>query len=400
VIALFLFAAASSEPSGFVDDNAPSSAPASAPAAPEVVEPTPAVAPLVSQIPWYQSLKVSGFIDADFAFIAPGQANTFFVGEAEVDIEKKLFDVAGLRLDMNILRRPPWDPQTYGTLNGQIVGFGITPDDLIEQAYAEYFPLGEDGPRLRLGKYNALVGYERQDPTDRLTASESLVFIHGSPANFTGLAFQMPLPAGLAVVLHLAYNGWDQGITDKKTKSIGGQLGWHWRFAKPVELQTAFTLLYGNERFGDDKNGRLAGFFSLSLQVNDNFIFAGETTYARDSGAGRAPDGTVPGNLTADWFGLSLWVRYRILSWLAVTVRYDDFNDPSRVRGLAASAADYAAGGETERQQVTTSVAATIVPGAIARLEYTGDFLQSRDINYLRPLTRTDRIVLQAVYAF
>lgn len=392
---LFIAAAASSEPSGFVDEGA-----ASAPVdAPVQSEPAAAVSPLLTKTPWYQSLEVSGFIDVDFALLFPDHTNTFFVGEAEVDIEKKLFDVAALRLDVNLLRRPPWDPESYGQ-SGQLVGFGITPDDLIEQAYADYFPLGEEGPRLRLGKYNALVGYERQDPTDRLTTSESLVFIHGSPANFTGLAFQMPLPAGFELMVHLAYNGWDQGVASTKTKSIGGQASWRHRFAKPLQVHATATVLYGNERLAVDKDGRLSSFFALSLEVQNDFLLAGEATYAREGGVGRAADGTQPGTLNASWFGFSLWARYRFVSWLAGTIRYDYFSDPSRVRGLAQSAADYLSGGDSQRQQITAGLAATIVSGAVARLEYTGDFLQSAELSHVRPLARVDRLVLQAVYAF
>jgi hypothetical protein len=400
---------AESQPSsvqGFVDEETPSSQPASQPAAEPDEEETQAAVPArANERPWYQQLGLGGFVDAGFAAIWPEQQNTFFVGEVELDVKKTLFDVAGLRIDVNLLNRLPWQPLGVPQ-NPQFTTFQLAFDNLVEQAYAEWFPLGESGPRLRLGKYNALVGYERQDAPDRFMVSQSLVFMNGSPANFTGVMLHVPLPYSLSVTLHGAINGWDRGLATSRNKTIGAQLMFDHRIKNGTRFLLSFVTLFGTERFANERDYRLAIFGTASVEIPNLFVFATELTWGQEPGviAGTVGD-TVIGTgtpIVSHWFGSSTWVRLVVpkVSWLALTGRYDIFHDPERTRGLVQTLADAQAGGLTDRQQLSFDVAGTITEGALVRVEYTADFLQSRSPDFVRALAVAHRLVLQAVYRF
>lgn len=387
---------------GFVDETA-SSQPTSEP----VVEDEPGgPAPTRTvERPWYQQLGLGGFVDVGFAAVWPEQVNTFFVGEVEVDIQKTLFDVAALRLDLNLGNRLPWQPLGI-TNNPQFSSFGLVFDNIVEQAWAEWFPLGESGPRLRLGKYNAVVGYERQDSADRFMVSQSLVYLHGSPANFTGLMLHVPLPKGFSVTLHGAFNGWDRGVATSRNKTIGATLAFDHTVRGGTRFLLQFVTLFGTERFANERDYRVAIFGTALVEMPRLFLFAAEFTWGTEPGlvpgtiGDAAPGSGTP--VTAHWFGVSAWARLVVpkVEWLAFTARYDVFRDPDRVRGLIQNLEDAQNGGLSDRQQASINVGATIVDGANVRLEYTADFLQGRTPDRVRALAVAHRLVLQAVYRF
>lgn len=396
-------------PAGFIDapeESAPAtaaSAQAEAPASDDADEATPTG--VVSEQPWYQRLGIGGFVDVGFGLLLPEQTNTFFVGEVELDVEKKLLDVAALRFDLNVQNRLPWQP--LGAQPGlSFLSFGFTFDSLVEQAYADYFPLGENGPRLRLGKYNANLTLERLDPTERATVSQSLAFLHATPGNFTGLALDIPLPLSLNLTLHAAFNGWDRGIAVSRNKTVGGKLSFDHTLTAGVRLFASFAFTYGTERFANERDYRLGLFGALQADFGKRFTLAAEGTYGQEPGLGR---GVLPGlgasngmvGLSA-WTGIAAWARLVVpkANWLSATVRYDFFNDPARTRGLVQNTQDSLEGGQSRRQQLTASVMAEITAGARARIEYTADFLESREPDKVRALATAHRLVLQAVYAF
>src|SRR5689334_15973490 len=92
-------------PQGFIDEG-PTSQPASS-EAPETDEEETPQPKHTSAKAWYQTIGLGGFLEAGFGAMWPEQSNTFFVGELEVDLDRKFFDVAGIRIDLNLLNRLP-----------------------------------------------------------------------------------------------------------------------------------------------------------------------------------------------------------------------------------------------------------------------------------------------------
>ena len=396
----------SSEPvQGFVDEGAASQPSSQAAAVDAEKDDEPALPQRVVERPWYQSLGLAGFLDAGFAAVWPDQTNTFFVGEVELDVKKTLLDVAGLRIDLNLLNRLAWQPLGVSSVPS-FINFGLVFDNIVEQAYAEWFPLGESGPRLRLGKFNAVVGFERQDAADRFMISQSLVFLHGSPANFTGLMLHVPLPVSLSFTLHAAINGWDRGIAPSRNKTIGAMFTFDHRVRSGTRFLLQLTGIFGTERFANEKDYRITLFGTAAIDMPNRFLFATEVTWGTEPGV-------VPGSFSdvlaatgtpvlARWFGVSAWIRGVIprVEWLSLTARYDFFNDPQRARGLVQTISDVNEGALSQRQQVSANVAATITEGALVRIEYTGDFIQGREPDRVRALAVAHRLALQAVYRF
>lgn len=380
--------AASSEPS--TDHQAEETA-ASA-LVPEAVDPHEPP----SRQAWYRDMNVHGFVEAGFIAQLPSGTNGFFVGEAEIDIERRFFDVARLQLDLNLIQRRPWEPALLLGLGG----FGTpaaTADSLIEQAFVEFFPLGDRGPKVRLGKYNALIAHERLDPTDRPLVSQSLVFVHGSPANFTGLAIDLPELWGFTFTAHAAFNGWDRGVAVTKGKSFGGKLAYHHVLSGTWAIDASAAALYGTERFANERDARITGFASVELSDHKQFSLAAEAMYGREGPLRIAAMATLPPATRAEFYGVSGFLHWTFLTWLSASLRYDYFADPDNTRGLGQTFVDVAQGGATNRQQFTLGARLQPFEGASIRAEYTADFL-GRVAAMPRKLDH--RLGLTAVLAF
>lgn len=359
----------SSPTQGFLDDDNTKAEPAnesrgaSQPAQPVVASDSSGEQVLA----WYRSLSVRGFIEAGYGLVLPAVDHGFFVGEAELDVEREFYDVARLRFDMNLAQpRPGRDiPAWFGT------GAALTVEQVLEQGFVEAYPLGDQGPRLRLGKYNANIGFERQDAIDRSLISRSLVFSYGTPINFTGLAVVSPQLFGLTLAVHAAFNGWDRDIASSKTKSLGAELAYSLSFAEDWTLQTKVAGLLSSQNLVPNDDNIISLHGMLSLAHRRHLTVSAEGMWGRES----FTQAGAPLQY-AQFYGVAAWFDYRFLSWLAGTVRYDFFADPRRVRGILGvfPTVDSPAG-ITERQQITLGVRLIPFKEGTIRLEYTADFI-------------------------
>jgi hypothetical protein len=169
----------------------------------------------------------------------------------------------------------------------------------------------------------------------------------------------------------------------------------------------AVTGIFGTDRFANERDWRVTLFGHAMIDLPKRFLFAAEFTWGMEPNVvpGTIGDTVFGGGadpVTSRWFGVSTWLRLVVprVEWLSFTARYDFFSDPQRTRGLVQTLQDAQEGGLTQRQQISANVAATIVDGALVRLEYNADFIQGREPDRIRALAVAHRLILQAVYAF
>ena len=122
-------------------------------------------------------VSVSGFIDTS--------ASMPFTGVAEAD---KKVSFGADQVELDFASSPVAGLTVRTDLNVYPAGGAVVADDLIEQAYLQYyFGGGSDGFSLTVGKINAPIGIEVLDPVDMYQYSHGLLFSYATPTNLTGV---------------------------------------------------------------------------------------------------------------------------------------------------------------------------------------------------------------------
>ncbi|MBT6180211.1 MAG: outer membrane beta-barrel protein [Deltaproteobacteria bacterium] len=209
-------------------------------------------------------VTVSGFIDASLS--------TSFTG---TDIDKKItYGVDQVELDFS--SSPAAGLTVRTDLNVFPAGGAIDADNLIEQAYLEYyFGGGSDGFSLTVGKVNAPVGIEALDPVDMYQYSSGLLFEHATPSNLTGV-FAGYTSGAISAKLWMA-NDWDKaGSPD--LPNFGGRFEYGLEELGHVALSTTFEQ--GSDQLMVDvdsalKFGDVTVFIEANMGMLDSEIAIG-----------------------------------------------------------------------------------------------------------------------------
>ena len=229
-------------------------------------------------------LKISGYVDASMAFPIDDADLGFSFDALEVDLEKSLADGVSLRADIDL-------------------GEGSAD---VEQAYVTFTPvrIGDGGPAVTLGKFNAPIGFELLDAPDMYQFSHSLVFNQALPTNLSGVSVAHELGLGLDVVAYLA-NGWDTNTPDS-SMTFGGRLGY----------SGIDGLAVGVSRIQDDSGDNFVIDLDATVTMVENLMLGFEFNTGHKDDAGEGISGwLVMGNYS---FG-----NY------AVTVRQDAWGEAS-----------------------------------------------------------------------
>ena len=199
-------------------------------------------------------VSVSGFIDTSASMPMTGVPDgdkkvTFGVDQIELDFESS--PVAGftVRADLNVFP----------------AGGAVLADDLIEQAYLEYyFGGGSDGFSLTVGKVNAPIGIEVLDPVDMYQYSHGLLFSFATPSNLTGV-FAGYDDGAISAKLWVA-NDWDMpGSAD--LPNFGGRFQYGFEDLGHVGLSTTYEQ--GSDFLMVDLDSALQfGDFTLFIEAN------------------------------------------------------------------------------------------------------------------------------------
>lgn len=285
--------------------------------------------PTASAVDVADGVTISGFVDTAYYNEPDSETSSFSLDQIEVDIEKTVEDVGGLRLDL------------------QYLPGNETGDDYMEQGYI-WLDLG--GITLTAGKFNAPIGFELLDPNDMYQYSHAMVFDYGLPTNLIGLMVSGDV--GMIDYAVYAVNGWDNNGDDNTDKTFGLRIG-----LTPMEgFNVGVSYITGAE--GAEEPATLTVIdVDLTITMIENLTIGGEYNMGTAEGGSLANPGD-----DATWIAFLVMVNYAFTDKMAITLRYDAFIDEE--------GAVFGAGEEETRNAITVSPSYAIGDGFGVLAEY------------------------------
>ena len=189
--------------------------------------------------------------DASLEEKTPLVVSGFAVGLGSYDHNLAQSTALGSKLALSIFR--PWSDQLYlfGQLTTHLEQADSGPPETaieIDNLIINWTPAHLTALTLSFGRFDAPIGFERDDEPLNLVPTTSFTFENARPVKFTGLMARYTLNPKISV-LGLVANGWDQEADNNSGKTAGFKLQ-----AFPTSgLAVAAGALYGPEE--DSTNG-------------------------------------------------------------------------------------------------------------------------------------------------
>lgn len=182
---------------------------------------------------------------------APLTVSGFAVGLGSYDRNLAQSTALGSKLALSVFR--PWSDQLYffGQLTTHLEEADSGPPETaieIDNLIVNWTPAHLTALSLTFGRFDAPIGFERDDEPLNLVPTTSFTFENARPVKFTGLVARYTINPKVSV-LGLVANGWDQEADNNSGKTVGAKLQ-----AFPTSgLAIAAGALYGPEE--DSTNG-------------------------------------------------------------------------------------------------------------------------------------------------
>src|SRR5437762_7310692 len=175
----------------------------------------------------------------------------FAVGSAAYDKNLAQSSAVASKLALSIFR--PWSDQLYffGQLTTHLEQSDSGPPETaieIDNLIINWTPAHLTALTLSFGRFDAPIGFERDDEPLNLVPTTSFTFENARPVKFTGLMARYTLNPKISV-LGLVANGWDQEADNNSGKTAGFKL----QVFPTSGLAVAAGALYGPE--ADSSNG-------------------------------------------------------------------------------------------------------------------------------------------------
>lgn len=239
-----------------------------------------------------QPVTVSGFAVGTADYDRVTRSNTFTAGKLGVSLFKSVGDAYVFAQLTTALED--------GASSTEI-------DDLL----VSWTPHSANRWSLGLGRFDAPIGFERDDEPLNFVSTNSFNFTYARPSKLTGLQVHYTVSPRLDV-LAAAANGWDVAQDNNRGKTALARVQWI-----PIPWVTlGFTGVYGPERDSSDAHQR--SLLSTDLTVDrGRLILGAEANLGKEQESG--------GNPT--WRGAALTGFWRVTRHVGVTARYDQLED-------------------------------------------------------------------------
>lgn len=248
-----------------------------------------------------QPVSISGFAVANADYDRARDANSLAAGKMAVAFFK-----------------PAGDAYLFGQLTTALEA-GETSID-IDNLIVSWTPARATRWTLAAGRFDAPIGFERDDEPLNLIATNSFNFEFARPAKLTGAMVRYAASPTLELAAGVA-NGWDVAQDNNRGKT--GILRVQWIAAGGVTL--GVTGAYGPERDSTDA-------FQRSLVSTDLTVERGPAIVGAELNLGSERDG-AGGH--AGWTGAVVTGFWRLAPRVGVSVRYDHLDD---ARGVVSGA--------------------------------------------------------------
>jgi len=240
----------------------------------------------------------------------------FAVGLGSYDRNLAQSAALGSKLALSVFR--PWSDQLYffGQLTTHLEAADSGPPATaieIDNLIINWTPARLSTLSLSFGRFDAPIGFERDDEPLNLIPTTSFTFENARPVKFTGLMARYTLNPKISVLGMIA-NGWDQVADNNSGKTAGFKL----QVFPSSGLAVAGGVFFGPER--DSTNGSPRTLFTgdATWQPVQRLILQAEAHRGSEAGT--------------DWTGVVGQAFWRAGRSTAVTVRGEVMDDPDGVR--------------------------------------------------------------------
>jgi len=258
----------------------------------------------------------AGAQEREVTFEAPKPVTVsgFAVGLFSWDREQAANSALASKLAVSLFR--PWSDNLY--LFGQLTTHvapgdsGATTTEIeIDNLIVSWTPPGAAALNVIFGRFDAPLGFERDDEPLNLIPTNSFNFSYARPAKLTGVQVHYTASPRLDVWA-VAANGWDVAADNNRGKTALARVQWI-----PLPWVTlGATGVYGPER--DATDGQQRSLLSSDLTVDRGRVILGaELNLGREQAGGGAPT----------WRGAATTAFVRVTRTVGLTARYDQLED-------------------------------------------------------------------------
>ena len=298
------------------------------------------------------------------------KANTMQLDQFELIVQKQSSSdkPIGFRADLIV-------GETAQTIGSNGTSAGETGDDIdLQQAYVSWKPsLFDRDIDIWLGKYVTLAGAEViPDPAGyNWNISRSFGFYYAIPFTHTGIRSMIPVISDKLTAYLGINNGWDQVEDNNEGKTLESALSltpWKW-------LSVFSSFYWGNES-ASGTTGDMQSVWSTVATLKSPWDISclNRLTLMFDFDLGHEEEG-ISARQSSNWDGLASYARYMITDKLALSTRYEYFNDNDGDRtGSASGIAAPRPSTPVYLQGWTTTVEYPFVDELIGRFEYRRDW--------------------------
>jgi hypothetical protein len=239
-----------------------------------------------------QPVTVSGFAVGLADYDRVTRSNTFAAGKVAVSLFK-----------------PVGDAYLFAQLTTALDDGASSTE--IDNLLVSWTPRTANRWSLAFGRFDAPIGFERDDEPLNLIPTSSFNFTYARPGKLTGVQVNYTVSPQLDVSA-VAANGWDVTVDNNRGKTALARVEWI-----PIPWVTlGFTGVYGPERDSSDANQR--SLLSTDLTVDrGRFIVGAEANLGKEQKSG--------GNPT--WRGAAVTGFLRVTRHVGVTARCDQLED-------------------------------------------------------------------------
>ena len=239
---------------------------------------------------------------------SPVAISGFAVGRADYDrvVRRNTFTAGKIGVSFF---KPVGDAYLFAQLTTALEDGASSTD--IDNLLVSWTPHTANKWSLAFGRFDAPIGFERDDEPLNLIPTNSFNFTYGRPGKLTGV--QVHYTASSRVdVWGVVANGWDVTVDNNRGKTGLARIQWI-----PIPWVTlGITGVYGPERDSTDANQR--SLFSSDLTIDrGRLILGAEANVGREQQSGGNPA----------WRGAAVTAFLKMSRHVGLTARYDQMED-------------------------------------------------------------------------
>ena len=248
--------------------------------------------------------------EVTFEETPPVSITGFAVGRADYDRVARTNGFTAGKVGVSLFK-PAGDAYVFAQLTTALDGSGEAATE-IDNLLVSWTPRTANQWTLAFGRFDAPIGFERDDEPLNLIPTNSFNFSYARPGKLTGVQVHYTASPRLDLWA-VAANGWDVAVDNNRGKTALARA----QFIPIPWVTVGVTGVYGPEQASTDRQQR-------SLLSSDLTVDRGPLILGAELNLGRE---RTSGSANATWRGAAGTVFLRVARKLGVTARYDQLED-------------------------------------------------------------------------